>query len=194
MSAITAVGDETAMPVSESNTQRFERLFAQTHRFVWRSLRYLGVPAAEVEDAAQEVFMIAYRRLPEYEERGLVQGWLYGIARGVARNRGRARQRRLRRHASLAADSHTEPTAETGVSEESVDRARASRLIQQFLDSLKPKLRDVFVLVELEQTRAPEVAQQLGIPLNTVYSRLRLARGHFERFVEAHGGAKESSS
>ena len=58
-------------------------------------------------------------------------------------------------------------------------------MVQAALDQLPMEQRAVFVLHELDEQSAPEVAEALGTPLNTVYSRLRLARERFRAAVEA---------
>src|SRR4051795_4629478 len=63
---------------------RIAELFSLHANFVWRSLRGLGVPDADAEDAAQEVFLVVYRRLPEYGGRGLLRAWLFSISRKIA--------------------------------------------------------------------------------------------------------------
>lgn len=153
--------------------------------FVWRVVRRMGVPEAAAEDIVQEVFLVVRRRLPDYEGRGAPTSWLYAIARGVAANyrRGEARaQRRLRVVSGPA--PVTSP-------EEVVGRADAAEQVRRFLAELQPDQREVFVLADIEGLSGPEIARALGIELNVGYSRLRLARRKFERFIES-SSPKES--
>src|SRR3954452_10421913 len=62
----------------------FEEVYAQHVGFVWRVLRSLGVPPAQLEDAAQDVFVVVHRRLPEFEGRAAITTWLFAIVRKVA--------------------------------------------------------------------------------------------------------------
>ena len=64
-----------------------------------------------------------------------------------------------------------------------VERRQAADLVQAFLDGLGEELREVFVLMEIEGMTAPEVAHAVDVGVNTVYSRLRLARERFRREV-----------
>ena len=141
--------------------------------FVWRSLRRLGVPASGLDDAAQEVFLVAFRRAADFEGRSTLKTWLFGIALNVAR---RAARGAARREESL---SDADPPAGSN-QEESASRAEAVRTLYAILDRLEPEKRAVFVLSELEEMTAPEIAEIAGVPLNTVYSRLRAARADFD--------------
>lgn len=155
--------------------------------FVWRVVQRLGVPEAAAEDVVQEVFLVARRRLPDYEGRGAATSWLYGIARGVAANyrRGQARaERRLR----VVADPR--PVAAPSP-EDAVGRADAVAQVERFLAGLDPDQREVFVLVDIEGLSGPEVAEALGINLNVAYSRLRLARRKLRRFLADSSPSQE---
>jgi RNA polymerase sigma-70 factor (ECF subfamily) len=143
--------------------------------FVFRCLRRLGVAPEALEDTTQEVFMIAFERAEVFERRSSVRTWLHGIAFNLARRhlhaRGRASAERL---SELPVDDQR-PNQE-----EALVRKRAVEEIYSLLECLAPDQRAVFVLTELEQLTAPEIAEITGAPLNTVYSRLRLGRREFE--------------
>ncbi|MCA2978359.1 MAG: sigma-70 family RNA polymerase sigma factor [Myxococcaceae bacterium] len=158
----------------------FDRLYAAHAPFVWKTLRGLGVARADVDDAAQEVFLAVYRKLGTFEGRSSLRTWLCGIAVGIARNHTRKTRRR-----EAASEQLPSPGApRTGEATEALD------LVGRCLDELDEPLRMVFVLAELQQLTAPEVAEVLTVNVNTVYSRLRLARERFEASVARHGGAR----
>lgn len=141
---------------------------------VWRTLRALGVDEAALDDAVQDVFIVVHRRLADFEGRSALSTWLYGIARRVA-----SQYRRRRRTGGDPAV--LERQAEPGPSPcDDAERRQAARLVMALLAELDDDKREVFVLMELEQLAAPAVAELLAIPVNTVYSRLRLARQRFE--------------
>lgn len=141
-------------------------------QFVWRSLRRLGVRDADVADAAQEVFLVAFRRMDEFEGRAKMTTWLYRICFRVAADRRRlAHVRREVLHASET----LEALAPTSAAQHD-DLA----VLDALLDSLDLEQRAVFTLFELEGFTGPEVAEIVDAPLATVYSRLRLAREAFE--------------
>jgi len=142
--------------------------------FVWRSLRRLGVPLASLDDAAQEVFVVALRRRAEFEGRSGIKTWLFGIAWNIARSLARSPVRREEALPEVVPDA-----ASLGPQEAAV-RSEAIRTLYELLDELDSERRAVFVMAELEELSAPAIAEITGVPLNTVYSRLRAARGDFE--------------
>lgn len=133
-------------------------------------VRRLGVPASEVDDVVQEIFVVLHRRRNEFRHHSGVQTWLYGIALRVApRHRLRARRGKT---VPLPTDARSPAP--------SMESRLGAQLQLERLDILLGELpdtqREVFVLVELAGVSAPEVARLCGAKLNTVYSRLRLAR------------------
>jgi RNA polymerase sigma-70 factor (ECF subfamily) len=151
----------------------FGALYDETMDTAWRVLSRLGVPHFELEDAVQDVFIIAHRRLGSLRPDVRPTTWVAGIAVRVAhdyRRRGiRKPSEPLEQHASTLEDVRARP-------DDAAARSQAADLLQQMLDRLDPPQREVFVLAELEQWSAPEIAAATGAPVNTVYSRLRLAR------------------
>jgi RNA polymerase sigma-70 factor, ECF subfamily len=154
----------------------FELVYNDYFDFVWRSLRRLGVPEASVDDALQDVFVVVHRRLGEFVGRSSLKTWLFGIAVRVTSDH-RRRARRKGGHEPLdeaVADPAPGP-------QEKAASAEMLSMLDRALDALDDDRRAIFVLAELEQMSAPEIAEALGVKLNTVYSRLRLARQDFER-------------
>jgi RNA polymerase sigma-70 factor, ECF subfamily len=145
--------------------------FREHYPFVLRVLIGLGVPALDADDVAQDVFVVAHRRRAAFDGRRSLRGWLYGIARKLAQNR--RRRRRLDGTGAL-------PAATTGDPERAAAEAEALLIALRCLDRMSARLRETFVLAELEGLEAPVIAELLALPLNTVYSRLRLARARFE--------------
>ncbi|HZU82203.1 MAG TPA: sigma-70 family RNA polymerase sigma factor [Polyangiaceae bacterium] len=148
--------------------------------FVWRSARRLGTPAPSVDDVVQEVFVVVHRRLARFEGRSSLKTWLFGIVLNVVRAHRRAL--RAGHPDAPAARGHADPDTlsdRAAGPHECVTRAEAARLVDRLLESLDEDKRAVFVLAELEQMSAPEIAAALVVPVNTVYSRLRLARQEF---------------
>jgi RNA polymerase sigma-70 factor (ECF subfamily) len=156
----------------------FDELYTQHFDFLWRSLRRLGVPPALVEDAAQDAFVVVHRRLAALRPDASAKAWLFGIALRVAHDYRRS-QRRKPVHRW---DVESLATTDAGPFERTA-AAEASVLLETFLDSLDDAKRAVFVLAELEEMNAPEIGEALGVTLNTVYSRLRVAREHFVKFL-----------
>lgn len=157
-------------------------LYREHFRFVWRSLRRLGVRASSQEDALQEVFLVAHRKLAAFEGRSSHRAWLFGIALHVAREH-------RRRDARLTLLDPNDPEPRAPERNELDVRARI-RMLDELLSTLSEEQREVFVMAEIEGFTAPELEAALGVPLNTVYSRLRLARAHFQRALARRRGSE----
>lgn len=152
----------------------FEALFRAHFDFVHANLRRLGVAPAAVDDAVQEVFLVVLRRADTPV--AWIRAWLFGIVRRVA---WRYRRSAARRHRLV--EALTLEPARPSDFPAAVDRRDAEVLLDRFLAGLDEAKREVFVLAELEEMTAPEIARALEIKENTVYSRLRAARQEFDR-------------
>lgn len=164
-------------------TVSFDDLYDEHLPFVWRSLRRLGVREACLDDAAQEVFLVVHRRLPEFEGRSSMKTWLFGILLRVARTFRRTAQRLPPAEAPLAEDDEGAADPQAPMPDEHAARSEAMRALEELLDEVGEEKREVFVLAELEQMTAPEIAEATGIGLSNVYGRLRAARREFEQAV-----------
>lgn len=151
--------------------------------YVGRVLQRCGVREDELEDAIQETFLVAYRRIDDFEGRAAVRTWLYAIAIRVASTMRRSRNREDARRTKAGADvmSTGAPDPEVAVA-----NRQAQAVLDALLDELDEPKRVVFVLSELEGLRIPEVARILGVNVNTVHSRLRLARQRFDAALQRH--------
>ncbi len=133
-------------------------------------LRRMGVPPADVEDLSQEVFLVLHRRLDQLSEYSTLNAWLYSVCTRVASDR------RKRAHVRREVPTDTPPDAEHGNATDDVERREGLRLLDAALDTLDTDKRAVFVLYEIEQLTMAEVAEAVGCPLQTAYSRLHAAR------------------
>lgn len=147
---------------------------------VIRTLRRSGVPPAAVEDVAQEVFLAVHRGLPSWEGRSSLRTWIYRIARNAALNHGRSARRRPDGALTATADDVAHASADP---ESVAVTHQALAELQAILERIDEPKREVLALIDLEQFSAPEVAELLTIPVNTVYSRLRLARAELEKLL-----------
>lgn len=160
-------------------------LYEDHARQVWRTLVRLGVPAANVEDAVQEVFLTAHRRRGTFGVRSSAGTWLIGIAVKVAANT-------RRRSASKATVELRDSLPALGANlEEELERRRRLFELEAVLSQLPDEQREAVVLCDLEQLSAPEVSEALSVNVNTVYSRLRLGRAALARALK---GAREEAS
>jgi RNA polymerase sigma-70 factor (ECF subfamily) len=165
----------------------FAEIYDSTFAFAWRIARRLGTPESNLDDVVQEIFLVAHRRQHEFEGRSSIKTWIYGIVFNIVRAHRRelATKHPAALHAEQRADADQVVDGADGPHERTAKR-EAARLVDRFLERLDDEQREVFVLVELEQMTAPEIAALLGVPLNTVYSRLRLARLEFSKAVARH--------
>lgn len=163
----------------------FQDLYVEHFGFVWRCLRGLGVAQGALDDAAQDVFVIVHRRLPEFRGESSARTWLYGILRNVAANQRRG-ARRSREVLGLA----SEPACDRQSPHQHVEDREAADFVQAFLATLDDKKREMFVLGLVERMTMPEVAAALGIPLDTAYTRLRSVKQAFARALAERSEAR----
>ncbi|MEO8904298.1 MAG: sigma-70 family RNA polymerase sigma factor [Polyangiaceae bacterium] len=153
---------------------RFARLFVEHYSWVWRTLRRLGVHPGAVDDAAQQVFLATSQRLqhvPPEKERA----FLMAVTVRTASN---ARRTQSRRREEPASDE--EPMDEPGRSpEELLEWKQRRAKLDEWLSALPLDLRVPFVLFELEGLTLVEISELCKLPLGTIKTRLRRARGIF---------------
>jgi RNA polymerase sigma factor (sigma-70 family) len=153
----------------------FGRLYRQTAGLVRSALPRLGVRDAAIDDATQDVYVVAYRRRAEFDSARPIEPWLLGIARRVA---FRYRRSAARGQRKLAALTHVRESPQT---EPLAAHLEARRFLERFLGELREERRAVFVLGELYGLTGPEIAARLRIPVDTAYTRLRATRRQLEQ-------------
>ncbi len=176
-------GEGTAAPPERLS---FASVYEEQFDFVFRTVRRLGVAESAAEDVAQEVFVVVHRSLTTFEGRSSLRTWLFGIARNLAYRHRRTLGRRitLAPGQERALESAYDETARSA--HDDAERSEAARVLDALLDSMDDEKREAFVLVELEEMSMPEVAEALGINLNTAYTRLRAGRRQFEEALARH--------
>jgi RNA polymerase sigma-70 factor (ECF subfamily) len=165
----------------------FEEIYREHFDFVWRNVRRLGVSEASADDAVQDVFVVVHKRRAEFEGRSSIRTWLFGILAHVARDYRRSRVRQATKVEAMVAE------AEPDVAPTPADllaRRQAAQLLEDLIDQMDEPKRAIFVLVELEQMSVSDIADALGLNVNTAHARLRAARQQFEGAV-ARFRAKE---
>lgn len=161
----------------------FRVLFQTECSYVFHSLRRLGVHERDLEDVAHEVFLAVHKKLDDYDPSRPLRPWLFAFAYRFASDwRKRARNRRELPSALSEADGG-EPIDVAPPADERLDAARSRQLVLTALEELDLDKRAVFVMHEIDGQPIPAVATALGVPLNTAYSRLRLAREQFAQAV-----------
>ncbi|MGC4068628.1 MAG: sigma-70 family RNA polymerase sigma factor [Polyangiaceae bacterium] len=157
-------------------------LYGQNVRYVWRCLRSLGVRDRELEDAIQDLFMVVQKKLPDFDGRVSARTWLYAIAIRIAR-------RYKERHGRAAArfcpeEEHAETLASPHNTEAEFVYNERLACAREALNALDDDKREVFVLAQIEQMSAKEIGEITGVPMNTVYSRLRAAKAAFSEAIQ----------
>ncbi|CAN95064.1 MULTISPECIES: RNA polymerase sigma factor [Sorangium] len=179
--AVSAAGAQVA-PLD------FAEVYEELFPLVFRTVRRLVVDASAREDVCQEVFAVVHRRLPEFRGRSSLKTWVFGIVVNVVQAHRRSQRRQSPAHRGtgeivdpeqLAGPSNLSPY-------EAMKRAEAARVVHNLLASLDEEKRVVLLLAELEELPASEIAQGIGVNVNTVYARLRAARQAFSDAVQRH--------
>jgi RNA polymerase sigma-70 factor, ECF subfamily len=179
------VGALEPAPAAPRMPLDFDSIYDEHLDVVWRTLRRLGVAPESLDDAVQDVFLVVHRRLAEFEARSSVRTWLFGITFRVARDHRRLARRKGGLEPLVAAVADVGPGPF-----EHLAHSEALRQLDSALSRLDDDKRAVFVMSQIEEMSAPEIADALGIKLNTVYSRLRAARREFEAAVAAQEEAR----
>ncbi len=155
-------------------------MYAEHVAMVWSGLRRLGVPESNIEDAVQDVFLVAHRRMADFEGRSSIKTWLYGIVLRVAKDYRRTQARHTQRVERLAEVLSTNPdSAQTPIKE--AERREANRALHAILAQLDEDHREVLVMVELEDFSVKEAAAVLNLHVRACQRRLRAAHAAFEK-------------
>lgn len=145
------------------------RGFRVEFEYVQRTLRRLGTEQSEVDDLAQEVFLVMHRRWAEFDQSRPLRPYLFGVAVRIALANQRKRAREVAFGNIELGDDRPGP-------EEVLSNKQTRALVQVALNRIPLPRRTVLVMHELDRVPVTEVAATLAIPLFTVYSRLRKAR------------------
>jgi RNA polymerase sigma-70 factor (ECF subfamily) len=160
----------------------FRTIFDAEVRYVWNTLRLLGARAADVEDLASEVWLVVYRRLDTYDRSRPLRPWLFGIAFRVV-----TAERRLahhRREVFIDGDSTgggERHASETPPADEQLSVRDAHKLVLDALQHVDVDRRAILVMHDMDDAPMKAIAETLGVPVNTAYSRLRLGREDFKQ-------------
>ena len=173
-----AAAESTSARGAEDCDRAVTRIYQANADFVWRSLQRLGVRDPDLDDVLQEVFVVVHQRLHTYDGTAKMTTWLFGICLRVG---SAYRRRGFRRRETCVADP-PEPTDRTSITpEQDMAAAESRRRLELLLDELDLEKRAVFVMFEVDEMPCEEIAQILGVPVGTVYSRLHAARKSFQK-------------
>ena len=153
-------------------------IYRENGRFVWLSLQRLGIHPSDLDDIAQDVFMVVHRRLDTFDRRARVSTWLFGICMRVAAN---YRRRRRWTREVLSGGLEDERPATLTAADDILVRREQRELAERALNRLEVAKRATFVMFELESLSCNEIAELMNVPVGTVYSRLHSARRQLEK-------------
>lgn len=162
----------------------FDVLYDEHIDFVCRSIRRMGIASQDVEDVAQKTFVIAHRRLHEFEGRSSAKTWLFAILYRVASEHRRSQRRKspgwFGRWSAVQPDELESPKPAHDPFEQT-SRKQAAEVIREILATLDEDKRAMFILSELEGLAPADIAEAMGLERTTVYAKLRAARDEFEQ-------------
>lgn len=157
----------------------FQKTYGDEMPWVWNALRRLGVPEKDLADTVHDVFMVAWQKRDTFEAGRAVKPWLFGIATRLAANL------RTRRASAESPSEHVDINATHENPAQLLEAKQVYRQVLHSLAALDDEKRQVFVGHDIEAIPMPELAAALGVPLNTAYSRLRVARVQFENAFQS---------
>jgi RNA polymerase sigma-70 factor (ECF subfamily) len=177
----------------------FEQLFADYRSLVYGvCLKFTGTPE-DAEDAAQEVFTKIWKKLEDFQDQSSLKTWVYRIAINTCIDHSRRPWRRLtRRRAALdelesQGEEESLLSGERSAEERLLAEEQASQ-VRRAVARLKPHLRAVLILKDLEGLSYEEISAVLGINLGTISSRLNRARKALQDHLRASGTVPSSGS
>ena len=166
-------------PVGACDRPTLRAVFESEFSYVFASLRRLGLREADLEDLTHDVFLVVHDKLADFDPTRPLRAWLFGIAFRVASD-----HRRRAHHRREVHDGEREPVDPGQPVEGRIADAERRHLVLDALEALDVDKRAVLVMHDIDGHTAPVIAAALGIPLNTAYSRLRLARAEMRTAVE----------
>ncbi len=172
-------------------------IFTLHHQKVSVWVRRLGGPWIEVDDAVQEVFLLAHRHLHRFKGKERLIVWLYRITEFVVRDQRRATRRRRR----MLSDSPSKEQLAGEVASagllppEQVSRGEGLRLVYEALDRMSERSRNLLILFEFEEFSGQEIAELKGAKVATVWVWLHRARAEFWKHMnELRSKSQQSRS
>jgi RNA polymerase sigma-70 factor (ECF subfamily) len=180
--AVLASVLDVVAPQDEAQTisaSELKHIYKEHFSYVWHSLRRLGILEKDLEDLSHDVF-IAFYKNGSFDRSRAIKPWLFGICFRVASDHRRRAYVRL----EVAPKDEAAWAGQAPPADELYDEQARRRLVQNALETLDMDQRSVFIMHDIDGYSMPEIQAVLDVPLNTLYSRLRLARNHFANAVK----------
>jgi RNA polymerase sigma-70 factor (ECF subfamily) len=178
--------EEILARVSGGDVESFELVMRRYNRRLFRAVRAILKDDAEVEDVIQEAYVSAYAHLADFSGRARFSTWLTRIA--IHEAFGRLRKRRRSEPLDAANGEDDAMLTPVPSPEKHASDGELRKVLEQAVDTLPETFRTVFVLRAVEQLSVAETSEVLGIPEDTVKTRLHRARGLLQSRIEAHVG------
>jgi RNA polymerase sigma-70 factor, ECF subfamily len=176
---VSAIAARRSPPGLGLKEQLLHEIYSAHFEHVWMFLRHLGIHDRDLDDLAQDVFVKFFERLDLFDRRRMVRPWLLGIAyrRMLEYRRSCERDALLGEPGDLRTEGRA-PSADQVIAEQ-----QRKQVVELALRELPLERRVVFLMHDLHDQTVPSIAQELSLPLNTAYSRLRVARREFTSAV-----------
>ncbi|MFZ5895416.1 MAG: RNA polymerase sigma factor [Myxococcota bacterium] len=188
-----SLAQEPSVPPENRGVPPFATIYSEYFDFVWASTRRLGVSVESVDDVVQEVFVIIHSRLHTIQQPDSLRSWIFGVVRRTVS--GYHRLRKVKSASTFEIGFFDELFESNQLTPlEHSEQSDQLKLLAKLLAELDATKREVFILAELNEMTAPEIAETLQIPLNTVYSRLRTARQAFEQALARHAAREKGGN
>jgi RNA polymerase sigma-70 factor, ECF subfamily len=174
---------------ADAATLNLTTIYREHGQFIWLSLQRLGVRVPDLDDLAQDVFMVVHRKLSHLETRASIRPWLFGICMRIAANY--RRRRRWKVEIPSAGRDHNR-AAGLPLADDLLINGEDRELAERALASLEVGKRAIFVMFEIEELSCAEIAELMNVPVGTVYSRLHAARGQLRKALARSSRSKGS--
>jgi RNA polymerase sigma-70 factor, ECF subfamily len=174
---------------ADAATLNLTTIFRDHGQFIWLSLQRFGVRLSDLDDLAQDVFVVVHRKVSRLDPRGPIRPWLFGICMRVAANY--RRRRRWKVEMPSSGRDHNR-AAEVPLADDLLIKGEDRELAEQALTTLEVDKRAIIVMFEIEELPCAEIAELMNVPIGTVYSRLHAARRQLKAAL-ARGSRSKSS-
>jgi RNA polymerase sigma-70 factor (ECF subfamily) len=183
LSANQATSDEVLIErIAKGDRLAMQVLFARHHVRVYRFVLRLVGNQSVAEDLISEVFLDIWRQADRFEGRSAVSTWMLAIARFKALSALRKKPEEELDEETAAAIEDPEDDPEVAM-----QKKDKSQVLRKCLEALSPEHREIIDLVYYHEKSVEEVAEIVGIPENTVKTRMFYARKKLAELLKAAG-------
>jgi len=173
-----------------AHTPTFEEMFAEYRPLALRVALRIMCNADDAEDVAQGVFTKVWRGIDEFNHESSLKTWIYRITVNACLDNARKPWRRFDLDGAPLEDMLRQPVANGNLrhhqtAERNLLVKEKSVLLQRAIGRLKPHLKAVFIMKEIEEMSYEQISSRLGLSLGTISSRLNRARKALQEAFES---------